>query len=45
MKSTGADEKEAFHRLQQLASETNQKLIEAAHSIIAVEKVFRPADR
>ena len=45
MKSTGADEKEAFHRLQQLASEKNQRLIEAANSVIAVEKAFRPEKR
>ena len=44
MKSTRADEKDAFHRLQQLASEKNQKLIEAARTVIAVEKAFRPAD-
>jgi AmiR/NasT family two-component response regulator len=43
MKTTGVDEKEAFHRLQQLAAERNQKLIEAAKSIIALEKAFRPA--
>jgi two-component system, response regulator PdtaR len=44
MKSTGADEKDAFHRLQLLASDKNQKLIEAALSVIAVEKAFRPAE-
>ncbi len=42
MKTTGVDEKEAFHRLQQLAAERNQKLIEAAQSVIALEKAFRP---
>ena len=42
MKLAGIDEKEAFQRLQQLASERNQKLIEAAQSILAVEKAFAP---
>jgi two-component system, response regulator PdtaR len=43
MKITKADEKEAFHRLQQLAAENNQKLIDAARSVIALEKTFRSA--
>ncbi len=43
MKTTSVDEKEAFHRLQQLASEQNKKLIDAANSVIALEKAFRPA--
>ena len=43
MKVTGTDEKDAFHRLQQLAAEKNQKLIEAAHGIVSMEKAFRPA--
>jgi response regulator NasT len=42
MKLAGIDEKEAFRRLQELASEKNQKLIDAAHSILAVEKAFAP---
>lgn len=42
MKLTGVDEKEAFKRLQDLASERNQKLIDAAQSILAVEKAFVP---
>lgn len=45
MKLTGTDEKEAFHRLQQLAAEKNQRLIEAAHSIVGMEKTFRPAGK
>jgi two-component system, response regulator PdtaR len=44
MKITGADEKDAFHRLQQLAAERNQKLIEAAQSVITMEKAFRRPD-
>jgi response regulator NasT len=42
MKLTGVDEKEAFHRLQQLASDRNQKLIEAAQSLLAVQKALLP---
>jgi AmiR/NasT family two-component response regulator len=42
MKLAGADEKEAFRRLQELAAERNQKLIEAAQSVILMEKAFRP---
>jgi response regulator NasT len=43
MKVTGADEKDAFRRLQDLAAERNQKLIDAAQNIVAMEKAFRPA--
>lgn len=43
MKLTGADEKDAFRRLQDLAAERNQKLIDAAQNIVTMEKVFRPA--
>jgi len=42
MKLAGIDEKEAFHRLQELASEKNQKLIDAAQSLLAVEKAILP---
>ncbi len=42
MKATGADEKDAFRRLQELANERKQKLVEAAQSVIAMERVFRP---
>jgi response regulator NasT len=42
MKLTGVEEKEAFRRLQQLASEQNQKLIDAAQSILAIEKALAP---
>jgi AmiR/NasT family two-component response regulator len=42
MKVAGIDEKEAFRRLQELASERNHKLIEAAQSILAVEKALAP---
>jgi response regulator NasT len=43
MKVTGADEKDAFRRLQDLAAERNQKLVDAAQNIVAMEKAFRPA--
>jgi response regulator NasT len=36
-------EKDAFRRLQELAADRNQKLIEAAQSIVALEKALRPA--
>ena len=42
MKLASIDEKEAFHRLQELASEKNQKLIVAAQSLLAVEKALAP---
>ncbi|HUE72025.1 MAG TPA: response regulator, partial [Pirellulaceae bacterium] len=42
MKAAGIDEKDAFHRLQALASERNLKLIDAAYSVLAVEKAFAP---
>jgi AmiR/NasT family two-component response regulator len=42
MKLAGIDEKEAFQRLQELASEKNQKLIDAAQNILAVENAFAP---
>jgi len=42
MKIAAIDEKEAFRRLQELASERNYKLIEAAQSILAVEKALTP---
>ena len=36
-------EKNAFRRLQELAAEKNQKLIDAAQSVLAIEKALRPA--
>jgi AmiR/NasT family two-component response regulator len=42
MKLAGVDEKDAFGRLQQLAADKNQKLIEAAQSVLAVEKALSP---
>jgi two-component system, response regulator PdtaR len=43
MKVTGVDERAAFRRLQELASDKNQKLIEAAQAVLALEKALRPA--
>jgi response regulator NasT len=42
MKITGADEKEAFGRLQNLAAERNQKLVEAAINVVSMEKALLP---
>jgi AmiR/NasT family two-component response regulator len=42
MKVAGIDEKEAFHRLQQLAADRNLKLVEAAQSVLAVQQAFLP---
>lgn len=43
MKVTGVDERAAFRRLQELAADKNQKLIEAAAAVLALEKALRPA--
>jgi response regulator NasT len=37
------NEKDAFRRLQELAADKNQKLIDAAQSVLALEKALRPA--
>lgn len=42
MKVTGVDEKDAFRRLQELAADKNQKLVEAAQAVLKMEKVFQP---
>jgi len=42
MKVAGVDEREAFHRLQKLASESNKKLVEAAQQVVGIEKAFSP---
>ena len=42
MKLAGIDENDAFRRLQELASEKNQKLIDAALSILAVKNALSP---
>jgi len=43
MKVTGIDERAAFRRLQEFASDKNQKLVDAAHAVLALEKALRPA--
>jgi response regulator NasT len=45
MKVVDIDEEDAFRRLQELASETNVKLVEAAKSVLALAKTLRPPDR
>jgi response regulator NasT len=42
MKRTGIDEPDAFRRLQKLASDKNQKMIEIARTIITAEEAFAP---
>jgi response regulator NasT len=42
MKVTGVDEKDAYKRLQQLAADKNQKVIDAAQSVLAMERALRP---
>jgi two-component system, response regulator PdtaR len=44
MNVSGLSEKDAFRRLQELASDTNQKLVDAAHSVLGLEKTLRPAE-
>ena len=42
MKVAHVDEKEAFRRLQALASESNRKLVDAAQQVVSMEKAFSP---
>lgn len=42
MRIPGVSEKDAYHRLQELASSKNQKLVEAASAIVGLEKILRP---
>jgi response regulator NasT len=42
MRIAGVDEKEAFRRLQQTASEQNKKLVEAARTLIIMAKALAP---
>ncbi len=44
MKRAGVDESEAFRRLQRLATDKRQKLVEVARMINAVEEVSQPPD-
>lgn len=43
MKVAKVTEKDAFRRLQELAADKNQKLVDAAQSVLALEKALRPA--
>jgi AmiR/NasT family two-component response regulator len=45
MMVAGVDEKDAFRRLQSFAAKKNQKLIQAAQMILAVEKALQPGLR
>jgi len=45
MTVTGIDEKVAFRRLQELAAEKNQKLVEAAQNVLSLEKALRPSEK
>jgi AmiR/NasT family two-component response regulator len=43
MKVTQVSEKDAFRRLQELAADKNQKLVDAAQIVLSLEKALRPA--
>jgi two-component system, response regulator PdtaR len=43
MKKAGLDEPEAFRRLQKLARDQNQKVVEVARMILRAEEAFRPS--
>ncbi len=45
MKVAGLDEPTAFRRLQELAANKNQKLIEAAESVVSLQDALRPPHR
>jgi two-component system, response regulator PdtaR len=45
MKKAALDEPEAFRRLQKLARDNNQKLVEVAQMIIRAEAAFQPPER
>jgi response regulator NasT len=44
MNVTGISENDAFRRLQQLAADGNQKLIDAGRTILSLEKTLRPPE-
>lgn len=44
MRVAGVPENDAFRRLQELAADKNWKLVEAARSILALEKALRPKE-
>ncbi|HEX3657572.1 MAG TPA: response regulator [Pirellulales bacterium] len=45
MRAAGLSEKDAYRRLQELASERNKKLVDAAHLVLSLERALRPADK
>jgi AmiR/NasT family two-component response regulator len=44
MKRAGLDEEGAFRRLQKLARDHNQRLVDASHIILKAEEAFQPPD-
>jgi response regulator NasT len=44
MNVVDVSEKDAFRRLQELAADTNQQLIDAAHAVLMLKKALRPAE-
>ena len=44
MKQAGLDEEEAFLRLQRLARDFSQKMVEVARMILKVEAAFQPPE-
>ena len=44
MRVTNISEKDAFRRLQELAADKNQKLIDAANTIVSLDKTLRPGN-
>jgi AmiR/NasT family two-component response regulator len=44
MKRAGLDEEGAFRRLQKLARDHNQRIVDASHIILRAEEAFQPAD-
>jgi response regulator NasT len=43
MSVTKISEKDAYRRLKELAADKNQKLIDAAQSVVGLEKTLRPS--
>jgi AmiR/NasT family two-component response regulator len=45
MELGGLSERDAFRRLQKMASDKNRKMLEVAQMILTVEEAFRPAEK
>ena len=45
MKKAGLDEQDAFRRLQKLASDKNQKLVEIARMILTAEEAYGSSEK